>query len=1038
MKLKLKILLLSILIFSGWQSNSFSQFGKNKVQYQDFDWKYIESKNFDVYYNDGSKYLATYSAIKAEEALAIIQKQLNFKINKRIVFVVYDTHNEFQQTNVISSFMPEGVGGVTELFKNRVVVPFQGTYAQLRHVIHHELIHAVLNDLLYGGTFQSSVSAGRQIDFPIWMNEGLAEWSSIGGMNTHTDMFMRDLTISELLPPLQYLGGYLSYRAGQTFYWYIADKYGDARVGDLVNRMRLSPSIDVAFKSTFNIGLKEFSEQWEKDLKKYYWTDLDIFDSPEDFSVELTDHKEEGNFYNSSPTISPDGEKMAFISDRDGTFSIFVQDLNNREKIEEIVSSFREQDFEDLNLLTPGISWNPDGSKIVVSAKSGGEDALFIVDALSGDYDKLTFGIKSISSVEWSPDGNSLAFIGTKGPQSDIYVYKIDKDRLVNITDDLFSDMEPVWSNDSETIYFISDREDNIKNTQNLNFNMWDINPDFTDLYKINVGTKIIERLTYDPEYQKTSLAISSDNSKLLFVSDKNGIGNIYQLNLQTGEIQPKTNSLNGITQLSLAKDESKLLFSVLINGGYDIYMIRYPFDKELEMRELPLTKLREKAMEEKKITENLIKDIDNSENDEDFISYGPFDISFDNQQVVKPNYDAIMQDPGLLADGNSGDRYTDTIFVEKDYKVEFSPDVVLGNPGYSTYWGFQGVTQMLFSDVMGDHQMYLQANLLLDLRNSSFLFSYYYLPKVIDYTLSAYHSAGFVYLWDDANIVQRPVRSLYRFRNWGASIFSAYPFDMFNRVEWGLSWMNISKEDINDPKSLNNVSRSIIVPEGRYVHDDVLWGYYAPVKGTRYSVGFKGSPKFSQSGIGFMTIEADVRHYIPLGDFLNFAFRYSGGGSFGPNPQKFFIGGTENWINPTFVDNTLPFNDPEDFAFMEFKMPMRGYSISEVIGNKYFLTNFELRFPLFRALLAGPIPILFQSIMGAAFFDMGGAWNDDFRSTATDISGRLYYRDLMMSAGIGVRTYLLGLPLKLDIAWRNDYNSWSQPIYMISLGMDY
>jgi hypothetical protein len=402
---------------------AFSQFGKNKVQYKEFDWKYIQSEHFDVYYDKGSKYIAEFTAISAEEALKSIENTMNYKVQERKTIVVYDSHNEFQQTNVVGSYMPEGVGGVTEMYKNRVVIPFQGDYSILHHVIHHELVHTVVNDMFYGGTFQSAVTSGSNFMIPLWLNEGLCEYESKGGFDTETDMFMRDLAISEKLPPLNRLNGYLAYRGGQTFYWYVSQEYGKERVGDFLNKLAMTRNLDAAFEASFNMDLKDFSEKWEKDMKKIYWPDLEKFTPIEDFSVQITDREEERNYYNSSPAISPDAEKMAYISAPDGIFGIYIRDLDDKESAKRLINSQRQQDFEDLNLLTPGISWNPKGDKLAVSAKSGGEDAVYIVDADDGDYDKFTWGFNKISSVAWSPDGKKIAFIGTIKEQSDIFIF---------------------------------------------------------------------------------------------------------------------------------------------------------------------------------------------------------------------------------------------------------------------------------------------------------------------------------------------------------------------------------------------------------------------------------------------------------------------------------------------------------------------------------------------------------------------------------------------------------------------------------------
>ncbi len=1016
-----------------------AQFGKNKVQYQDFKWKFIESRNFDIYFYEGGQYLAEFTAIEAEKALTSIEQTLNYKLPKRVSLIVYQTHNEFQQTNVIAQFMPEGVGGVTELYKNRVVVPFQGNFSQFRHVIHHELVHAVLNNMFYGGTVQTAIGTGSlNIQFPLWMNEGLCEFESNGGYNTLTDMFMRDVSLSENLKGLKNLNGYYAYRGGQAFYWYVAENYGKEKVGDLINRLRILGNVDAAFKSAFNMSFDDFSDKFERDFKKYYWPDIERFTNPEEYADRITDAQENRTFYNSSPTISPDGKKMAYISAPSGIFGVYILDLEKKDaEPEEIVSSSRMKDFEDLNILTPGISWNPQGTKLAISAKSGGVDAVYIVDAEDGDYDKMTFGLKAITSVVWSPDGKKLAFTGSRDEGSDIFIYDFQSDKITNVTNDVFTDEIPTWSSDSETIYFISDRGDNLRGSFTPdNFKIWDYDYEKTDLYSINIESGTIERLTDTPEYSKTSIAVSNENDNILYTSDKNGIYNVYVLDTKTLESEPLTNSLTGVSQISLSRDSKKLLLTTQINGAYDIFLMMFPFDKRLDKDTLPKTKYRQEIEEIRRTSESISKiaeeEISESQDGKEMPDYGEFEIEFSRQEVVQPNPDAQERDIRRVSAAQAGVTQ-DTSFIVKDYKIKFTPDLILGNPGYSTYWGFQGVAQMLFSDVLGDHQIYFLANLLIDLRNSNFMLSYRYLPEQIDYAITAYHRAGFV-------IRQDPLipntNSLYRFRYWGASMFASYPFDFFNRIEWGLNWMNTSKENTENADEPDQ-SQMLFVPEARYVHDNVLFNqFYSPERGNRYFLKFMGVPKFSKDGRGFMTAELDYRHYFPIIDnWLTFAVRGAGGSSFGPDPTSFFLGGQESWINASFKNGYLPFDDPVDFAFMQVEMPLRGWPINQISGHNYFITNIEMRFPIIVAVMTGPLPIFMQ---GSLFFDMGGAWDDTFVAAVKDQNGNPRVNDLLMSTGVGIRTFLLGLPLKFDVAWRNEYTTWSKPYWLISLGMDW
>ncbi len=1027
MKRLFYILMLLLICF---YTDGFAQFGKNKVQYREYDWKYIQSKHFDIYYDKGSKDLAEYSAVMAEQSLASIQNTLNYKLGKRVSMVVYDSHNDFQQTNVISSFMSEGVGGVTELFKNRVVVPFQGDFAQLQHVIHHELVHAVLNDLFHGGTFQSAISTGNSFRIPLWMNEGFAEFESIGGMNTATDMFMRDLAISENLPPLQRLGGYLAYRGGQTFYWYIAENYGKEKVGELLQKLKTYKNVDLAFESAFQMNLQDFSEKWERDLKKYYWPDLELYSDPSEYAIELTDHKKNRNFYNTSPAISPDGEKMAYIADESGLFGIYIRDIDDEKSTRQIVTSFRNQDFEDLNILTPGISWSPDGKNIVISAKSGGNDALYITNVESEDYYKIKFDLRTIGSVTWSPDSRYIAFSGADGKESDIYIYDMKTEKLEALTDDLFSDKYPVWGYNSQELYFISDRADYVAGKTPRKFKLYNHDVNQTDIYRVMLETKEVTKITNSDFPNITSISVSSDDKSLLFVSDKNGIGNIYKMSLETKTVRPITNSIAGITQLNLSNDDSKLLFTVQINGGYDIYMIRFPFERNLDETELPLTKLKQKQKESIALIESFE---DSPEEDNELQGWGDFEFEFDRQQVVKANPD--IKSNSLTADviADSTD-YGD--FVENDYKINFTLDVVLANPSYNTYYGFQGSSQLLYSDIMGNHQLFFQAYLHTDIRNSQFMAGYSYLPDIIDYNFSIYHSAAYLYSNPEKE-VNYLNNYLYRFRSYGLNVTASYPFDLFNRLEWGINWMNVSKENMQIPNE-GDASRMLFVPQGRFVHDDVLWGIFAPHEGSRYYIGFKGTPKLGNENIGFISVDFDYRKYISIGNYFSFALRGAGGGSFGPDPQRYFVGGTDNWINRKFSNARLPFDNPEDFAFSQFVLPVRGWDISQINGNKYFVTNVEFRFPMFQALVAGPVPILLQGVMGSFFFDMGAAWNDEFVISKVARNGKRYFENVLMSTGIGIRSYLMGLPIKMDIAWRNEYHTWSKPLYLFSLGFDF
>jgi hypothetical protein len=174
----MKKLLIFAILCTGLLSAQEANFGKNKVQYKPFNWSFIQTSHFDIYFYDGGSSIANFTAIAAESAYASISKTMRYQLNNRVAIMVYNSHNDFQQTNVVSEYLDEGIGGVTELFKNRVVLPFEGNYRQFRHVIHHELVHAVMNDMFYGGSIQSIISNNIRIQLPLWISEGFAEYEA--------------------------------------------------------------------------------------------------------------------------------------------------------------------------------------------------------------------------------------------------------------------------------------------------------------------------------------------------------------------------------------------------------------------------------------------------------------------------------------------------------------------------------------------------------------------------------------------------------------------------------------------------------------------------------------------------------------------------------------------------------------------------------------------------------------------------------------------------------------------------------------------
>ncbi len=1041
MKAKMKIFLSAALLWVVLSPSAAAQidvFGKNKVQYKNFSWHYIQTDHFDVYYANDGHHLAQFCAVAAESAYASMSRLFRYQLVNRVPLIVYNSHNEFQQTNVISQYMEEGIGGVTELFKNRVVVPFEGDYRKFRHVIHHELVHAVMNDMFYGGSIQSIISNNITLQLPLWFTEGLAEYESLR-WDTDSDMFLRDATVHQYLPPINQLYGYFAYRGGQSVFYYIANKYGEQKIGELLNKIKSTRSVETGLRSSIGLNLEELSERWQKEQKVMYWPDIAKREDPTDFSRRLTEHKKEGGFYNTSPAISPQGDKIAFISNRHDFFDVFIMNAVDGADLEILIDGQQTNNFEELHLLTPGISWSPDGKRLAIATKAGERDAIILVDVKSGETEKLSFDLDGIFSVTWSPQGDRIAFVGNTARQSDIHVYHLGTRELTNLTNDMFTDEQPAWSPDGTMVYFSSDRS---SSTGLEPVSFADFLKHQLDLFSVDLSTKTVQRRTDWTECDETSPVLSPDGKKLLFVSDRNGINNIYELTLETGKIRPLTNSLSGVYQLSLSRDGSKLAFSSLSHSGFDIFLMRSPFERDIASAEPEPTVFR---LQDRKVAAGTDSGIDSGAVAE---APAPVEASVDTSGLYGENIqldfssyvftdklDERIPRDSLIArlPRIAGNLDEDGTFKVNKYKLNFTPDIIYGNAGYDTFYGVTGSTIMAFSDLMGDHQIVFATNLLLDLKNSDYALQYYYLPNRVDFGIGGFHSARFVIVDDIYG------GSLYRFRTYGATLQALYPFDRFRRLEFGLSWFSISRDNL-DRSTDPSQTRNVIVPSLSYTHDTSLWGLLNPVAGTRYRFDVYGTPKLGANGLSFLNVTGDYRHYVRLGRNYSIGLRLAGGASIGKNPQKFIVGGVENWINHTFEGGYVPLENAEDYMFLQTGLPLRGYNYNAAFGSKYALFNFELRYPLFAFLQAGPLPLGLQSLGGVMFFDVGSAWNRerDFVAFTKDAQGNTVTRDLLMGMGTGARIFFLAFLVRFDVAWAWTYDNFSPPKYYFSLGFDF
>jgi len=1059
------------------------QFGKNIVQYKDFDWYYTQTKHFDIYVSDSTGYHLNSLERDSEDAYDKIQNLFNWSLKDRVSIIVYSSHNDFQQTNVIGSHLPEGVGGVTELLKNRVVIPFDGSYKEFKDVLYHELVHAFINDCVYGGSLKGMISSQITVRIPLWMNEGLAEYIA-DKWNTNSDMWIRDMVLNgNNLPHINQLNGYWAYRGGQSVWNFIVEKWGEESIAEIIKRIKETGNVSSGLKASIAVNVEQLSDQWHKYLKKEYWEDINNKNELQDFSVQLTNHKKIKNHYNIAPAISPNGNEVAIFSDRDGIMNLFVINSLDGKIIKKIIEGQRTTEFEELHILKPGITWSPDGNKIAVAVKSGKSDALITINLKNNKKDVKRFQLEGIFRPTWNPKYNQIAFIGNNGFASDIYVYDIDTDQLINYTNDWYTDDQVSWDEKGENLYFISNRGDNTNTNQHI---VEDVSEDVfeqSDIYRLNIDSQIIDRLTYTEENE--SYPFYSDSKNMLgYISDKNGINNIYLKLDSKRNGQPITNVLTGITQLSWNSTTDQLIFTGFNNGGYDIFTIYEPMSYLDENIQLTNANWKLKVDDESfvKIDHNQGDEISNKRKYENYVF---LDISDQNFTTKEKDEENITFNKNF----NKWD-ISDRLKMFR-YKTRFTLDYANMDYAYNTRREGTGLVNFIFSDILGNHKVIINTEMEIRLKGSDYMVEYHNLTKRNDYKYTLYHFGqeylDYVFIdvnEDDEIVCNEPpdycsVQPKLRYQTLGFQLESKYAINKFQRftnsveIKRDLLDEFIYKIDNNDNIDYDEVNnkdytKNFIIPSIGYDFDNTLWYETYPIKGRRISLRYSNSILNSESSLNFHLMTVDLRKYFAVKNGISTAFRFFagtlGGSDMNNQAARFRVGGT-NYLpifNKAKYDHIYDVNSIDQVYYDIYVMPLRGVPIGAKSGNNVLVFNSEIRLPFLMYYFPA---ISFLGKINAVFFsDIGVVWNDDFIKFNDTSSWKL--NDLfngyslypesdggpnpndrfidqlgwVWSFGFGPRFIFLGMPWQLDYAWQYDpyKKEFSSSRWYLGIGLDF
>ena len=995
-------LLLVVILFSLGTDVKAQYFGQNKVRYKNLKFKVYETPHFELYYYLKNDSLVKRFAKEAEVWYDLHQQVFRDTFTKKNPFILYSNHPDFQQTTALDGEIGVGTGGVTEGMKNRVIMPISLLNHQTRHVLGHELVHAFQYHTLIEGDSTNLENIGN---LPLWMVEGMAEYLSVGKQDAYTAMWMRDAFLNKDIPSLRDLtttNRYFPYRYGQAFWSYIGSTYGDTVIVPFFKETA-KYGYEMAIRRTFGYDERTLSSLWKTSIENAYKPYLkDTSQIP--VGKLIINEKNGGESYNVAPAISPDGNYVAFLSEKDLlSIDLFLADARTGKIVRKLTSKAKNSHIDEFNFIESAGAWSPDSRRFAFSAFSGGVTKLIIVDIESGktiSTDAMG-AVEEFSNITWSPNGSDVAFSGLKEGQSDLFQFNLNTNVLTQLTNDKYSEYHPSYSKDGKTIVFSTDRNTFDKSSVTVEITM--------SLAVLNLATKAVTDIPVFDGANNLNPQYSADNKSIYFLSNRDGFRNMYRYTIASGGVEKLTSyftGISGITEYSPAlslSNKDDVVYSYYRAQKYTIYNAK---------------------------------------------------VSQFTSEKVEPNalnFDAAMLPPLksvgvdiINANLNNFERFEEipndsirTVGYKPKFKLDYLSSngvgASVGRFGAGLASGIQGV----FSDILGRNQIFATASVNGEIYDFGGQVAYINQESRINWGgvvshipfVSGQVTQGFENLEGYGQVFNESFDIIRTFED-QIQIFGSYPFSKNHRFEAG---SGISRYSYRIDRFSNYYDRNSFVPIGQdraklsneaaeqtygtpfdpfttvtlnaaFVGDNSFSGVTAPLDGFRYRFGIENY--MGDFKLGALT--ADARKYVRMKP-ITLAARVYSYSRFGRDENRLF----QMYAG---MGQLIRGYEANSFFRTGTATGTGGFDINQLVGSRVAVANIEVRLPFTGPAKLAQIESKFLFSDLNMFFDVGMAYDSNskvaFNQTPGVVgtgSGAYLERIPAMSAGISLRVNVLG-----------------------------
>ncbi|MBR4134956.1 MAG: hypothetical protein IKU03_00885 [Bacteroidales bacterium] len=1036
-------------------------FGKNRVQHQNFNWQYLRSEQYDVYYYPTGRELAQYVFYKVPEVIDEIEHLLNYTSRKKLQLIVYNTQADFRESNFAyddEDFYNQG--GVTNISGTKIYLYFDGSHAHLDRMIRSGIMNVYARWLTEGASMGANISSEYLINVPSWFYSGLSSYFG-ERWNSDIDAHVMDGMLTRRYADIDYLSPVDATYAGHSFWKFIVDTYGERIIPRILHNTRATKMVERSFYYSTGIPYRTLLLNWYKYYYVLYHQNLDKF-----HPVGILSHPKSNRHYQHI-CFQPHGDCYAYVTNESGQVRVWLQTgMSNRPKC--IFKRYQKtEDNPDLSY--PIIQWHPTGEGLGLTLESKGHCYYQAYNLSTGNWDKKQLvDVEKITSWTYSEDGMTMLFSGFQHGQSDLFLYSFLSHSFQNLTNDFYDDYGPAFLTPQQIVFSSNRPTDSIQ----LKEDFMDAQPQKRyDIFLYDYGKKDLKLMrATDTPYGNEYDIYPLDGRQILYLSDNDGIVNRYTAVFDStisridtaihyayfAKSSALTDHAYNILDHAYSPSSQTIADILLMDKAERIHF--RPFNPLYTPAIVP-TPYYQKLMQEVIAADSVRKSNEDKTNKDVLASQHGF------LPVYESDLDPVAtHEHNLQADTlKKPKKERMEIPVGTGYRVQYSINKVITQADFSflntSYQQFAGGTSPIYlntginalfmlgiHDLFEDYRITAGFRFSFNLQNNEFMFSFENLSKRLDRQIVLYRQA----LSADA--------SDYASKQTSNSLFYIlkFPFNKSNSVRLTLKGRyethiigSLSDNSLREPTTHHLWAGAKL----EYVFDSSKELYTNLWKGSKVKIFAEYDQLAERNTQNLLVLGFDARHSFHLYKNMTLAFRAAASTNIGSARLVYFMGGVDNWVNAKFNSN-IWVDLSKNYVYQTLATNMRGFQQNIRNGTSFLLFSGELRIPIVQLIAGHQVGLeLFNSMQLNIFADVGTAWTG---LTPYSEENCLYTRyitngpiSVMIKRqvdpfvggfGVGLRCSILSYFLRLDYAWGvEDFAITNKKgMFLFSIGTDF